>query len=139
MEHHPIFIRSSAMIKQAHELVAANMKDGAFYRYLDARRRLSPITGAGKTISAEEAAKQASEIETRLNKTAEDNSIAQLFLEMALTEAADTTPNTKGGETANVIFTDVLPHYFTALEPAKKKPAPPKPVITVTLVRWPYT
>ena len=40
---------------------------------------------------------------------------------MALTEAADTTPNTKGGETANVIFTDVLPHYFTALEPGKKE------------------
>jgi hypothetical protein len=138
IDHHPIFIRSSAMIKQAHELIAANMQDGAFYRYLDARRRFSPITGAGKTISAEEASERADEIKARLTST-EDNSLAQLFLEMALFEASDTTPNSKGGETAIVIFNDVLPHYFTALEPENKKTVPPKPEITVTLVRWPYT
>jgi hypothetical protein len=139
VEQHPIFIRSSAMIKQAHELLAANMKDGALYRYLDARRRLSPITGAGSTISAADANRRAKDFETRLAKSSEDNSIAKLFVEMALVEASDTTPNSKGGETANVIFDDVLPHYFKALEPQKTKRLVPKPEVTVTLVRWPYT
>ena len=43
MEHHPIFIRSSAMIKQAHELIAANMKEVLFIVILmraDAYHRL---------------------------------------------------------------------------------------------------
>jgi hypothetical protein len=139
VEQHPIFIRSSAMIKQAHELLASNMNDGALYRYLDARRRLSPIIGAGSTITAADATKRAKDFEKRLAKSSEDNSIAQLFVEMALVEASDTTPNSKGGETANVIFNDVLPHYFKAIEPQKAKRVVPKPEITVTLVRWPYT
>ena len=70
--------------------------------------------------------------------TASHREVADLFIEMGLTEAGDTSPNS-GGETANVIFTDVLPHYFKALEPAVKKPSQPKPEVTVTLVRWPYT
>jgi hypothetical protein len=138
IDQHPVFIRTSAMIKQAHELIAANMNEAAFYRYLDARRRLAPVSAPGKSMTLQESEKHAAEFQARLAKRQEDHSLADLFIEMGLTEAGDTSPNS-GGETANVIFSDVLPHYFKALEPAVKKPSQPKPEVTVTLVRWPYT
>jgi hypothetical protein len=138
IDFHPVFIRTSAIVKQAHELLDSGMTYGALYRYLDARVRLSKALPSAGSIDSAEAIKRAAEVEKRL-KDGLDHSIAQIFLEMALFEAANATEESKGGETARVIFEDVLPHYFTALEPSKLKEASPPPVATVTLVRWPYT
>ena len=90
-------------------------------------------------ITSAEANAQAAVVIQKLNEDPKDNSIARLFVEMAVTEAADTGPDSKGGEIARAVFEDLLPHYFLALQPApQKKPSPPAEV-TVTLVRWPYT
>ena len=139
IDQHPIFIRVSAMIKQAHELYDAGSYYGALYRYLEARYRYFRALEPGQAINAEQAAKRAQEFENRFNQTSVDNSIGRLFLELGLSEVEDTSPNTQGGTNARVIFDDVLPHYFSALEPAKVKRPAVTPVATVTLVRWPYT
>jgi hypothetical protein len=139
IDQHPIFIRVSAMIKQAHELYDAGSYYGAFYRYLEARYRYFRALEPGQPINAEEAAARAQEFEKRFNQNSDDDSLGRLFVEMGLSEAEDTSPNTQGGTNARVIFDDVLPHYFSTIAPAKSKPPAVTPVATVTLVRWPYT
>jgi hypothetical protein len=139
IDQHPIFIRVSAMIKQARELYDAGSYNGALYRYLEARYRYFRALEPGKGINAEEAAKRAKELESRLDQNSGDNTIGLLFVEMALSEAEDVSPNSQGGTNARVIFDDVLRHYFSTLEPAKVQPPAVTPVATVTLVRWPYT
>jgi hypothetical protein len=132
IEHHPAFIRASGMLKQAHELYAAGMHYGALYKILDARSQLSKITDAGQSITAEETKKRAAEISARLNQNKVDHSIALIFLEFALEEPHD-------GEKAHAIFKNVLPRYFSGLQPPKSKKQKESFVATVTLVRWPFT
>lgn len=139
IDSHPIFIRTSAMIKQSRELYDAGLYNGALYRYLDARLRFARITFAARSMTAEEANAQANAVLKKLDQDTKDNSIARLFVEMAVTEVADTSPDSKGGETARAVFEDVLPHYFLALQPAPTKKDSPPAEVTVTLVRWPYT
>lgn len=139
IDQHPIFIRVSAMIKQAHELYDAGSYYGALYRYLEARYRYFRALDPGQAINAEQAAARAKEFEKRFNQNSADDSIGRIFLELGLSEAEDTTPNTQGGTNARVIFDDVLPHYFSTIAPAKEKRPAVTPVATVTLVRWPYT
>jgi hypothetical protein len=132
IEQHPVFIRASGLLKQARELYANDMFYGALYKMLDASSQLSKITDAGQSISAEEAKKRADEISARLNQDKADHSIALIFVEFALEEPHD-------GEKAHAIFKNVLPHYFSALQPSKVKKQKETAVATVTLVRWPYT
>lgn len=139
VDSHPLFIRTSAMLKEARELESAGKFDGALYEYLNARLRLSKITDAGKSITAEEANRRAAEVRKQLAEKDGDHSLAFLYLEMAEVEASEPNPELKGGETARAVFEIVLPHYFKALEPAAAASAQPKPEVTVTLVRWPYT
>jgi hypothetical protein len=139
IDQHPIFIRVSAMIKQAHELYDAGAYYGALYRYLEARYRYFRALDPGQAITAEQAAARAQEFEKRFNQNSADNSIGRIFLELGLSEAEDTSANSQGGTNARVLFDDVLPHYFSTIAPAKPKPPAVTPVATVTLVRWPYT
>lgn len=138
-DSHPMFIRINALLKGARELDSAEMSYGALYRYLDARLRLARLTGNLHPLSLEESAKRAGEVQKRLDADPSDHSIAVLFVEMALTEAGDTTPDSKGGEIAAAVFDVVLPHYFAALQTPRPTPPKSKPSVTVTLVRWPYT
>lgn len=138
-DSHPMFIRINALLKGARELDSAGMSDGALYRYLDARLRLARLAGNLHPITADESIERAREVQKRLDADPADHSIARLFVEMALTESADTTPDSKGGEIAAAVFDVVLPHYFAALQTPKSLPPKPTPSVTVTLVRWPYT
>ena len=134
IDKHADFIGASATLKEARELDAAGLRYAALLRYLQAAQRLAlldakkgPVDAAGlRTLGA------------RLSAGGVDHSIGRLFLESA---EADLAAAASGAvpERASVIASDVLPRYFTALEPAR--PAAPRPAaeVTVTLVRWPYT
>jgi hypothetical protein len=67
-----------------------------------------------------------------------DHSIARVFLEMAQTAlAGDDAAARRNGA---YIVSDVLPAYHAALvEPTRRMTTAPDPVVTVTLVRWPFT
>ena len=136
MDSHPIFIRSSAMLKEARELQSAGMQEGALYMYLMSRLRLNRVA-PGTPLTVQEATQQAEAVQKKL-QPGTDNSIAQMFLQMAVSESADTsTP--QGGQTVRAIFEIAMPHYFAALEAPKSQAKKPNPEVTVTLVRWPYT
>jgi hypothetical protein len=139
IDQHPVFIRTSGEIKQARELLASGFYYGALYRLIDARVRLSKILTPGKSISAKVANERADEWLKKLDQDPEDHTIAHMFIEMGIAEASDTAADSKGGETARAVFEDALPHYFAAFQTPKKEPPRPNPVVTVTLVRWPYT
>lgn len=139
IDSHPVFIRTSAMIKQAHELRSDQSNYGALYRYLAARYRLAEAVPPGKTLTEQEAAARAGAMMKELEKDGKDHSIAQMFVEMALFESADTSPESKGGQNAYIIFEDVLPHYFAALKEPEQKQIKAPAEVKVTLVRWPYT
>jgi hypothetical protein len=139
IDQHPVFIRTSGEIKQAHELVDAGFYYGALYRLINARVRLSKMLALGKSITAKEANERADELLKKLNQDPEDHTIARIFIEMGIAEVSDTTADSKGGETARAVFEDALPHYFAAFQTPKKESPRPNPAVTVTLVRWPYT
>lgn len=136
---HVLFIRTSAALKEARELLAAGHPYGALYRYLNARFRFAGMASTGRSITPEDAAQRANAIQKQLDEDGKDHSIAQLFLQLALTEVENTSKDSKGGEMAAAVFDTVLPHYFASLQPAKPQPPKPTPAATVTLVRWPYT
>ena len=139
IDSHPQFIRMSATLKQARELDRADLRYGALYLYLEARLRLSRLTGGGRAIDLGEAVELGRTAGERFDREAADHTVGRLFVELALVGAADPDPKAKGGEVARAVFDDVLPRYFAALEPAKPPPPTPAPAVTVTLVRWPYT
>jgi hypothetical protein len=78
------------------------------------------------------------ELDRLLSAKGIDHSIGRLFLESAEAEAASVAPNSPS-PVAAVIVSDVIPRYFAALEPRRAEPPKPAPLVTVTLVRWPYT
>ncbi len=139
IDSHAVFIRISALLKEADELTAAGSHYGALHRLLDAKARLARLTHPGRSVTAAEAARRGSEIAARLDAAPGDDSLHRLFLETALFSAADPDPATRGGEIAAAILDDVLPYLPVVLGPAPPRPPGRKAEATVTLVRWPYT
>lgn len=139
VDSHAVFIRISALLKQAHELDAAGLHHGAIFKLLDAKMRLGRLLQPDRKLTSAEAGRRAWAAESQLAATGFDASLAKMFVEIALAQVADPDPASLGGETAAAVFDDVLPLYLTLLGPAP--PGPPDRVAeaTVTLVRWPYT
>lgn len=139
IESHSVFIRISALLKEADELTAAGSHYGALHRLLDAKARLARLTHPGRSMAAVEAARRGSEVAARLDAEGGDDSLQRLFLETALFSAADPDPATRGGEIAAAILEDVMPYFAVLLGPAPPLPPERKAEATVTIVRWPYT
>ena len=139
IDSHPVFIRISALLKEADELTAAGSYYGALLRLQDARARFARLTHPGRSLSAEEAARRGNVLAAGLDRSPRDSSLQRLFLETALFQAADPDPATGGGEIAAAIFDDVLPSFPALLGPAPAQAPERLAEATVTLVRWPYT
>jgi len=139
IDQHPVFIRTSALLKEAREMYDAGLYYGALYKVIDARIRFWKIINPGKSITLQEANGQADQWLKKLARNPEDHSIARIYIEMAVAEASDTSADSNGGETARAVFEDALPHYFDAFKASRKQSPQITPQVTVTLVRWPYT
>jgi hypothetical protein len=137
--HHGAFIGAGSMLKEARELNAAGLRYGALLRYLQAALVVRQLRAAPPVPDRAALVGRLRESEARLDAGELDHSIGSLFLEIAQAHLAAVAP--RGSDvTAAAIVDDVLPRYFAALAPAPRL-APPQPaaVVTVTLVRWPYT
>ncbi len=139
IERHAVFIRISALLKEADELGAAGARFGALLRLLDAKARVARLLHPGRSLSAEAAAARAATFVAGLASSSLDNTLQRLFLETALFSAAHPDPAAGGGEIAAAIFDDVLPYFPVLLGPAPPAPQQQLAEATVTLVRWPYT
>jgi hypothetical protein len=138
IDRHREFILASATLKEARELDAAGLRHGALLRYLQTVERLALLRPASGVPDDATTAARLRELETRLAARGVDHTIGRLFLEEAQADLAASERDAKGAVAATVAR-DVLPRYFAALEPARPPAPRPEPVLTVTLVRWPYT
>ena len=131
---HPTYIVVSVLLKRARILNDSGAHAAALFEYLLARLRFAPLRGAPDTAIDAAALTAASD---RLPPSV-DHSIARVFLEMA--ETALSGDDAAARRNAANVVTDVLPAYHDALAaPAKRTTTTADPVVTVTLVRWPFT
>lgn len=135
LERHREFILANAAIKESRELEAAGLAEGALLVYLEAVRAAAELPGpeaAPGPASEDELAA----LDARLREGGRDHGVGRLVLEIAMGELR-LAP--RGTRASAAIAGGVLPRYFEALEPEPVAVARPAPVVTVTLVRWPYT
>lgn len=139
-ERHSEFIVASSALKEARHYDAAGLRYAALLRLLQATQRAAMLRpAAGRDAAA--IASQLKALRARLESGRVDHSIGLLMLERA--EAGLDAGTAAGRQTAEAIVTDALPRYFAALEPVGPSTSSPRgestPVVTVTLVRWPFT
>ena len=138
IDRHSEFIAASAAVKEARELDAAGLRCGALLKYLQAAQRVSLLRGSVAPLSGAALAARLDELDTRLAASGSDDSIGRLFLQSAQAESASAAAGAPS-PAASVIAGDVLPRYFAALSAPPPETPKPSPLVTVTLVRWPYT
>lgn len=139
IDRHADFIRLNSTLKLAFELDANTRYAAALFQYLDAVQQFSVIEMAAPGPT--EKSRLSREIADRrmvLAHSQRDDSIAQLFIERTQSIiASDPTPET--WKNVKSVAAHVLPAYFAFLKKSARQEQNPKPVVTVTLVRWPYT
>jgi len=140
IDRHSDFIRINAAIKYARELDDAKMYRGAMYQYLEAIRNFAPLMDEGLK-PAEALQAEAAKFRSRIASSKADQSIAQLLLEKAEYRLANAGPNGKDAalRTAQGILFHALPAYYSVREKPAVAAAAVGKLVTVTLVRWPYT
>jgi hypothetical protein len=143
VDRHGEFITASAALKEARELDAAGLRYGALVKLLDATMRAGLLRAPGPddasttAPSIDSLRQMLAPFEKKLAARGRDHTIGRAYLEAAqanLPGATDARP-----AVALSIARDVLPRYLQALEPAAPRRPRPQPIVTVTLVRWPYT
>jgi hypothetical protein len=132
--NHPTYIRASAALKQARSLNDHGALEGALFEYLLSRYLFAPLRGpAGGDATAERIATVRATL-----PTAEDRSIAELFLQFAEEGLSSDNADLRRG--ASSVLDDLIPAYrgaIAAAAPAGTSNA--NAAVTITLVRWPFT
>jgi len=143
LQQHGDFVVLNATLKLANDLDAAGLYAGTLYQYLEALQQRSRLDRAPPDAAQQARVRAAlAALTTRLRQSRRDDSIGELFLERAealLAGRNGAAPSPDAWKNAAVLAEQVLPAYFSALQPAP----PPNPLashpLAVTLVRWPYT
>jgi len=138
IDRHSEFIAASATVKEARELDADGLRYGALFKYLRAVQLVAPLLSFPPLLDAEALATRLRELDMRLSEGGVDHSIGRVFLQAAQEDVAKPGAG-RNAAVANAIAGNVLPRYFEALAEARPETPKPAPIITVTLVRWPYT
>ncbi|MBZ5592188.1 MAG: hypothetical protein LAP39_08125 [Acidobacteriia bacterium] len=143
IELHPRFIALNSTLKLAQELDAARFYSGALYQYLEAVRHYGMLDATAPDSTRQSALKDAvAGMRKKLDVSASDDSIAQIFVERAASQVAHadgSAPGTDEWKSAQVIIDQVLPAYFNAQKPASPLQRASGKTVDITLVRWPYT
>ena len=132
--NHSTYIGASAALKQARILNDRRQFGGALFQYLLSRYLFAPLRGPA---AQEATAARIQEARATLDPRA-DNSIAELFLQLAGEGVAGNDPARRRG--AAVAIEDIVPAYLRAIAaPAATEASAPAAQVTITLVRWPFT
>ena len=143
IERHSDFISINGWIKRATELDQWRLYYGALYAYLEGVRSFGDLqTTVPKKKELPALGKMHAALAKQFAAAGRDHSIAQMYLELAARELERAQAGEEAsGRTARVLLEHVVPAYAAALERAAAVPAatPNQKVVTVTLVRWPFT
>ena len=131
---HSTYIVASAALKQARTLNDRGRFDGALLQYLLSRYLFAGLRGpAAQDATEERIAASRATLDPGI-----DNSIAELFLQLAAEGLAGDVPAQRRGAAAAI--EDVVPAYLRAIAPVTTTSAPSSPAqVAITLVRWPFT
>ena len=131
---HSTYIVASAALKQARTLDERRQFGGALFQYLLSRYLFAPLRGpAAQDATVERIRQSAATLDPKI-----DNSIAELFLQLAAEGVAGDVAAQKRGAAAAI--EDVIPAYLRAIAaPAATTASAPPAQVTITLVRWPFT
>ena len=131
---HSTYIGASAALKQARTLDERRQFGGALFQYLLSRYLFAPLRGpAARDATVERIRDSAATLDPKI-----DNSIAELFLQLAGEGVAGDVAAQKRGAAAAI--EDVIPAYLRAIAaPAATATSAPPAQVTITLVRWPFT
>jgi len=140
---HPRFIALNGTLKLAQELDASRSYAGALHAYLDAVRHYGMLDApALSTADQEKLKKDIAAEKKKVANSANDDSIALLFLERAESYSSHpdgSAPTADEWRSARVILDQVLPAYYAAQKPAARLAQASTKTVEITLVRWPYT
>lgn len=142
IERHPDFIAINAWIKRATEMDQGRLYYGALFAYLEGVRSFADMQTA---IPAKDELPGLGETHTslvkRFDEAGRDHSIAQMYLDLAARELERAQAGEESsGRIARVLVEQVVPAYAAAVARTSVPPATPsQKVVTVTLVRWPFT
>jgi len=131
---HSTYIVASAALKQARTLDERRQFGAALFQYLLSRYLFAPLRGpAARDATVERIREAAATLDPKI-----DNSIAELFLQLAGEGVAGDAAAQKRGAAAAV--EDVIPAYLRAIAaPSATAASAPPAQVTITLVRWPFT
>ena len=131
---HSTYIVASAALKQARTLDERRQFGAALFQYLLSRYLFAPLRGpAARDATVERIREAAATLDPKI-----DNSIAELFLQLAGEGVAGDVAAQKRGAAAAV--EDVIPAYLRAIAaPSATAASAPPAQVTITLVRWPFT
>ena len=131
---HSTYIVASAALKQARTLDERRQFGAALFQYLLSRYLFAPLRGpAARDATVERIRESAATLDPKI-----DNSIAELFLQLAGEGVAGDAAAQKRGAAASI--EDVIPAYLRAIAaPATTAASAPPAQVTITLVRWPFT
>src|SRR5262249_29441606 len=126
----------NSQLKMAWDLERERRHSGAWLQALEARRSLAPVVMTiAEDLSAAALRAHSDALRAQLSKVSTDHSLGWLYWQMA--EEAQTRNDLKQ---ANTILSQVLPLYFKSSTGSKSLAARGGgKMVTVTLVRWPYT
>ncbi len=140
---HTLFMSLNSALKQSRELDATKAYAGALYEYLYAVGFYGMLDTKAPDSLQQSALKSAlAAARQRLDTSARDDSIAELFLEKAEAQVAHLDGSAPSGDDwriAKVIIEQVFPAYFALDKPLAAQKRASSKTIDVTLVRWPYT
>ena len=144
IEQHPRFISLNAAIKAGRELDAEKSYSGSLYQYLEAVRHYGMLDEPTLDAARQEKLKKSlADARIKIESSAQDDSIARLFVERAesyVTAHLDGTAATADEwRAARIIADRVLPAYYATLNAPATLPQKPGKTVDITLVRWPYT
>lgn len=137
IDKHPDFIRLNSTLKRAFELDSAKLYAGAMHQYLSAVQQLAVMESSPESGRAE-LKKKIEDLASEFAVSKTDFSIAELFIQRAQAALSAAEPTADNWKTAAAIAGPVIAAHQAAVL-SKAKPQNQKKLITVTLVRWPYT
>lgn len=115
----PQYNRLNSNLKVAAELDQAKMFEGALFKYLESKLFFGLIVTAAENEDVQHLRERSKEVGKQLKADKTDQSIAQLFWQMAetaLNPLDETQPTQVQIKRASVILNNVLPSYFDYLK-----------------------
>jgi hypothetical protein len=138
IDRHPEFIAASAALKEARELDRAELRYGAWLKFLQATQRTAMLQ-ASAVPGVDTLRARLADVDREMVARGGDQSLVRVFLDRVAMELEKATPDAASLAASAAILDSVVPAYSAAMVPAVPMASVAEASVTVRLVRWPFT